>query len=374
MIDYVEIRNKERSVIGLIDTAKSIIWKSTYYGVGEFEIYTSCTLEAKEILKVGNYVTRINNFEVGIIEKIETENNDDDGLMIIASGRFIKSILDRRIVYQGTLQGVGNAYWWSCNATILKGNVELAIRQLISDNAVHADDQNRNIPEIDLNSNDISNLPETIIVEDTKDEETSAEKQVTYKNLLEYTDSVLEEYKLGARMWLDLDTLKFRYKIYKGKDHTSASSEPIIFSKEFDNLTSTNYIYDATNEKTTALIGGEGEGTERKCAFAYAWLTGLERKEAFIDASSLTQEELDIETYRKQLEAQGRQSLTPAEETFEGSVDLTNSNLVYGIDYELGDLVTIEDKDINKYIYTRIIAVTEVQDDDGYIIELEFGV
>ena len=38
MISYVEILNTERELIGIIDTAKSIIWHSVYFGVGDFEI------------------------------------------------------------------------------------------------------------------------------------------------------------------------------------------------------------------------------------------------------------------------------------------------------------------------------------------------
>lgn len=379
MIDFVEIRNKsDRQLIGIIDTAKSIIWKSQYYGVGEFEIYVSATPEFAEMLQDGNYVTRQGNEECGVIEHIEVTDDSENGQMIIASGRFIKSILDRRIVYSATLKGTGYNYYWSCAANFLKGNVEAAVRQLISDNAVDSADANRNIAEIYLTGEDISNLTEQIVVDATSDTEESAEKQVTYKNLLDYTDSVLQEYGLGAKMWLDRDLLKFRYKVYKGEDRSRDSSthQPIIFSKEFDNLVSSSYVADSQTYKNVALIGGEGEGTERKCAFVYSWLTGLDRRETFVDASSITQEELGDEEYRKQLEAQGKQTIATLQkiETFDGEIDLTNSLVVYGEDYNLGDLITIEDKKIGKYINARILTVTEVEDDDGYKIEIEYGV
>lgn len=379
MIDYVEIRsNIDRQLIGIIDVAKSIIWKSKYYGTGEFEIYCPATEKNISLLVEGNYVTRINNNECGIIEHIEITENSEDGQMIVASGRFLKSILDRRIVYSATLSGLGNNYIWNCSASVLKGNVELAIRDLINKNAVNSKNLNRNIPEIDLNDEDITGLNENIVIDSTSETEESAEKQVTYKNLLDYTDSVLQEYNLGAKMWLDRESLMFRYKIYKGADRSRDSKDyqPIIFSKEFDNLVSSTYSLDSTNYKTFALIGGEGEGTERKCAVAYDWLKGLERRETFIDASSITQEGITTEEYRKQLEAQGKQNIASLQkvETFDGEIDVTNSNLTYGVNYNVGDLITIEDKSINKYINARILAVTEIQDDDGYNIDIEYGV
>lgn len=388
MIEYVEIREKgSREVIGIIDTANSIIWKSVYYGVGDFEIYAAATAANTSMLVEGNYVTRPNNFECGIIEHIEKKDDDNDGKMIVASGRFVKSILDRRVVYSATLSGTGYNYIWNCAANVLQGNVEAAVRKLISDNAVNAVDANRNIAEIYWTDEDVSGLPDIIVTDDSSGEEEDAEKQVTYKNLLAYSDGVLQEYECGARMWLDRDLLKFRYKVYKGVDRSrdSTTHEPIIFSTEFDNLKSSNYTIDSSEYKTTALIGGEGEGTERKCAFSYAWIAGLERRETFVDASSISstykdaageEQSYTIEQYRKMLEAQGRQTIAELQkvETFDGEIDLTNSNLKYGEDYALGDMVTIEDKDLGKYINARITVVTEVQDDNGYNIDIEYGV
>lgn len=379
-IEYVEIRAKDtRQVIGILDTAKSIIWKAEYSGVGEFEIYITATPEHVEMLKEDNYVTRPDRDECGIIEKIEKTTDPRDGAMIAVSGYFAKSILNRRVIYNATLKGTGYNYYWSCNASILSGNVETAVRNLIYTNAINASDANRNITEIYWTDDDITGLSETIIIDATEETTENAEKQVTYKYLQEYSDSVLQEYGLGSKMWLDRDLLKFRYKIYKGVDRSrnnTGGNIPLIFSQEFDNLAESNYTFDKSEYKTTALIGGEGEGTERKCAFSYAWIAGLERRETFVDASDQTQEEQTIETYRKQLEARGQQTISELKpvETFDGTLDITNSNYIYREDYDLGDIVTIEDKQIGKYIDTRIISVTEVQDDDGYNIDIEYGV
>lgn len=387
MIEYVEIRDKDtRKVVGIVDTAKSIIWQSRYYGVGTFEIYVAATAENLATLVVDNYVTRIDNDECGIIETIEISNNPQDGLMIVASGRFCKSILDRRIVYEATLAGVGMQYFWTCKASVLSGNVETAIRGLIEANAVNATDTNRNIAEIFWTADDVTGLAESIVIEADAETEESAEKQVTYKNLREYTDGVLEEYGLGAKMWLDRERLKFRYKVFKGVDRSKDNTEgnaPLIFSQDFDNLTSSTYKIDKTALKTTALIGGEGEGTERKCAFSYAWIAGLQRRETFVDASSLSSTYKDgdaektytDEVYRKMLEAQGRQSISATQqvESFNGEIDVTHSNLTFGDDYNEGDIITVADNTIGKYVNARILSVTEVQDDDGYKIEIEYG-
>lgn len=389
MIDYVEIRNKSaRELIGIIDTAQSIIWKSSFYGVGEFEIYTEFTDTARSLLVPGNYVTRPDNEECGIIERIEISGLSDK--MIVASGRFVKSILDRRIVYFASRIGAGINYMWSCQGMTLSGNVELAVRNLIKSTAIDAvgfdpvDIKNRNIPEIYWTDDDLSNIP--IIITSGTSTETEAEKQVTYKNLLDYSDEVLKEYELGAKMWLDLDRLLFRYKIYQGIDRSVDNKDgnnPVIFSADFDNIETVSYIFDDSVTKTTAIIGGEGQGISRKCALVGTELIGLDRRETFIDASNISQsykngdndEQYTNVEYSAMLEGQGRITLSNLSktETFSGSIDTVNSQFKYGIDYNLGDLVTVQDKDIGKYINTRVLSVTECQNETGYNIDIEYG-
>lgn len=60
-------------------------------------------------------------------------------------------------------------------------------------------------------------------------------------------------------------------------------------------------------------------------------------------------------------------------ETLGGEIDISNSGLTLGTDYGLGDLVTLQDNLINVYTTARIIGITEVQDDGGYTIVVEFG-
>lgn len=378
MIDYVVVRDINREPIAIIDDASSIIWQSVYYGVGQFEIYTKATENNMKNLAVGNYITRPDSTECGIIERIDVTNSTSDGVMIAASGRFLKSILDRRIVYTPSKSGTGMNYIWHSGSTKLSGKVETAVRNLIKQNATNSSVSARNIPELSMTDADITGLTEVIVTGDT-DSESDAEKQVTYKNLMEYTDSVLQEYQLGAYMYLDEDSLLFRYKVYKGIDHSmdnTLGNDPVIFSQDYDNLISSSYTFDESAYKNMAVIGGQGEGTERKLALVGDWNTGLNRRELFVDGNSMAQDEgVTDEVYRKQLETQGRQSLAEVvqTETFNGDIDTSNTNFKYGEDYSLGDLVTVFDQAIGKYINVRIISVTECQDENGFKREIEYG-
>jgi hypothetical protein len=371
MIDYVEIRGTDTEIKGIIDVATSVIWHSVYFGVGDFEIYTAVTPEAVDLLKKGHFVTRPNNDEVGIIERINVTTNEQDGYMIIAAGRFAKSILDRRLIYKLT----GN----SNKATTLYGNVETEVRRVVLENAINCPfDSKRNIPLLMLG--DLSNIPLRIVDADGD----AARKQVSYGNLLEYTDGVLEEYGLSSKCILGAG--KLQYKVYRGINRSIENTNgntPIIFSQEYDNLTSSEYLYDTTPEKNVALIGGEGEGTARFYSLVGGSATGLQRREIWVDASSISKTYKDTDEtektytdaeYKTMLDAQGKQELTPlvATESFNGTIDITNGNWVYNRDFSLGDIVTVQDNNIGVYVNVRIREATEVQDENGYSVEVNY--
>ncbi len=369
-IDYVEIRSESTELLGIVDTAKSIIWRSVYFGVGDFEIYAQATPQVVALLQHGNLVTRPDDVEVGIIEKINIANDPQDGRMVTATGRFAKSILERRLIYN--LSGTVNT------PTILRGNVETEVRRVVMENAISCPfDSRRNIPLLALG--DVAGLPQKIVDENGN----AAQKQVSYQNLLTYTDALLQEYGLGATVILDEDAGKLRYVIYAGNDRSwdnVAGNDPIVFSEEFDNLTSSTYEYDAATEKNAALIGGAGEGVERFYSLIAGAQTGLQRREMWVDAASLNRtykDDSDVEQtysdseYRAMLNAAGTQQLNAnrATEIFDGAIDLQNSRWQYNRDFALGDIVTTQDDGIGKYVNVRLRAVLEVQDENGYSIE-----
>lgn len=369
-IDYVEIRDENTTLLGIIDTAKSIIWRSVYFGVGDFEIYVQTSPEVVALLQVGNLVTRPDDLEVGIIEKINIAVDPQDGRMITATGRFAKSILERRLIYN--ISGTVNT------PTILRGNVETEVRRIVAENAIVCSfDSSRNIPLLALG--DVAGLPQRIVDENGY----ATQKQVSHQNLLTYTDELLQEYGLGSTVILDEDAGKLRYVIYSGIDRSwdnAAGNDPIVFSKEFDNMTSSSYEYDAATEKNVALIGGAGEGVERFYSLIAGAKTGLQRREMWVDASSLNRTYTDDndeeqtysdDEYRGMLNAAGMQRLNAsrATETFGGALDIQNSQWKYNRDFALGDIVTTQDDEIGKYINVRLCEVLEVQDENGYSIE-----
>lgn len=370
-IEYVEIRDENTDVLGIIDTAQSIIWHSIFFGVGNFEIYVAARPETVDLLQKGRLVTRNDNDEVGIIESLQIFDDPASGTMITAGGRFAKSMLDRRLIYNLS----GNVL----TPTILSGNLETEVRRVVTENAISCPfDSRRNIPVLALG--ELSGLQHVIVDESGN----ATQRQVSYQNLLTYTDLLLEEYGLASKVILDADARKLRYVIFEGTDRSVDNEEnenPVTFSKEFDSLTAANYHFNNQLEKNVALIGGAGEGLERFYSLLAGNQEGLARRELFVDAGSVNRTYKDEnekentytdDEYRAMLDAAGRQTLTThkAEETLQGTVDVINSSFVYNVDFYLGDVVTMQSNDIGRYINERLRDVLERQDGDGYTIEV----
>ena len=380
MIEYGEVRAKApREIIGIVDTAKSIIWHTCYYDNGDFEIYAPASKTNLSLLVVGNYITRPDNEHVGIIERIEITYNQNDGRMIIAAGRFAKCILARRIIY---IQNTGSLVAYSCSPTRLTGNVERAARKLIKDNAIDCSfESRRNINILQLGA--FSGSTQIIVDENGN----AAEKQVTYENLNEYVNTLLQEYKIGSRMELN-DNLKFSFVCYEGANRSvdnQDGNEPVIFSQMFDSLISSDFSDDETEYKNMAVVAGEGEGVERIVGFVYQPynITGFERREIFIDASASSrsyeedgeQKEIPINDYMQQLKTIGLQTIANSQivQSLNGTINTINSQFKYKDDYNLGDIITIEDNELNIYSNVRIVEITEIQDENGYNITAVYG-
>jgi hypothetical protein len=367
MIDYIEVRDFYGQLRGIIDTAESIIWHSVYFGVGDFEVVVDANTPMYRNFFPSMLITRPDNDEVGIIERVEKSRNAEGKTTVVLSGRFYKSMLANRLIY--------NLKGWKNHATILRGNVETAVREVVKNNAIQCPFNTlRNIPLLGLG--ELARTNKTIVDSNGS----AAQKQVSYENLLEYTDAVLEEYGLGAKVTYSAGS--FFYAVYEGADRTignAAGVPSVVFSPEYDNLTESSYITDESTLKNIALVGGEGEGLERKYTEAGGYASGISRKEIWVDASSIarkytdedgTEKEYSDLEYITMLRSAGMQTISEHKTTKEasGTLDLTNGTYRYGRDFWLGDMVTLQDNALGIQMDIRICEILESQDESGYTI------
>lgn len=329
-----------------IDDFISFIWTKRYYAAGDFELCAD--ISKSEYLQIGNFVQRYGDLEAMIIEKVEIKRTDEGQEMIIATGRELASILERRVI-SAQVQITGS---------VLDGMMQL-IRENVSAPAL----EERRIHNIVFMNMSVSTA--------------EIDAQYLGENLFETICSLCETFSIGFRSHLYSSDSIMRMDFFDGKDRSieQSANQRVIFSDEFDNLINCDYVKSIEGYATDVLVGGEGGGISRTMVWsAKDSQSGIERFEKFLDASSAVSNDHIItqETYEKQLEGLGLAEVTEYTTAFSGEVNFDSVN--FGIDIGVGDIVTIENRKWGMYVNTRILEVIESVGEDGsYSIIPTFG-
>ena len=332
----LSIYDTNLELVGILDTATDVIWHRVFHTAGDFEIHVPATADTLSLLKNQYLVTKKDTVEFGIIECLVIEQSEA-GESLKITGRFGSSLLDRRILFE---------------TQTLNSTVEGAMRSLVSASCITPTISDRIIPQLELGT--LMGYPETINI------------QVTYKNLLSTLKAFSETSGIGFRVRFIPSTQKFRFETFKPCDRSFLQSENprVIFSNDYDNLLTSTYKSSDQESSNLALVGGEGVGEARKLVLVGNG-SGLERREIFVNAKDQRLEAgMSLANYNQLLAQKGSESLVPRTEYFEGTV-LPNENVTYKVDYDLGDIVTIENSHWDKRIHVRMIEITEVSDENG---------
>mgnify|MGYP000755566571 FL=1 len=126
------------------------------------------------------------------------------------------------------------------------------------------------------------------------------------------------------------------------------------------------YAADNTDFRNTVLVVGEGEGTAQKTTAICAGAT-LNRCEMYLDKSSSSTNEGTItdEEYQKTLQGEGTTALAEKKTAETVTVEVDPDGIFrYGIDFTLGDIVTVIDPYGDK-VAVRVSQITENNDENG---------
>lgn len=331
----IMILDENKNSIGIIDNYNSLLWVDCYDEVGHFELLTNISAHNLSLLRKNNYIWIAESEHLQIIERVQINTDSTNSKILTASGRSAESILARRVVW---------------NTTVLKGNVQECIEKLLNENAISPSDEDRKIP--------------SIIYKQTSDERilnTTIDAQYSYSNLLDTIKYLCWVCDVGFKMTLSL-TNELVFELYKGYDRSyeQLTNPFVVFSAEYDNLISSNYVEDNSNLKNVALVAGQGED-EARIKTVVGSGTGLSRREIFTDARDLSTYvdgvDISAEEYISQLAQRGEEDLQEHldNSSFDAQVD-SRQMFVYGSDFFMGDVIQID----SEYDITGRARITEI--------------
>ena len=327
--------DKELNMLGIVDYFISLRWRRKYFEAGEFEIVLPVNDYVMQFIDKNVLVMRNNYTEAGIIETIEFSDNGTDEELII-SGRFLSSLLERRIVkskinFSGnTIEGMN---------TIV--NAMTPLTEQWETEAV-----TMTSPHIDF--------------------------QVSYKNVYKYLCKLAEYSNIGFRVVPNVNSKVYMFEAWEGKDRTSEQSinEQYSFSDDNYNIEQGKLVISEKTKVNYVLVGGQGEDTNRVLVSVDEGINGFDRYEVFSDQKSLTKGSLSDNDYKAKLRSVGEGKLS------DGTFQLEVTALVqqdYKEKWNLGDIVNIKKEKWGVYTTYRIIEVEETIEDGKKTIYPTFG-
>ncbi|MBU9728265.1 siphovirus ReqiPepy6 Gp37-like family protein [Diplocloster modestus] len=332
---------------GIIDVFRSLIWTRKYYECGNFELHVTLNEKNLKLLTEGSIVSKRDiRRSQGKIEKLICKESgivegitiDDTVNEITAIGRFLSSILDRRVIRE-TIN--------------FNGKTEVGMRTLVSS---------------------VTKIPFLQLGELYGSQEIVA-FQVSYKELYGYICKLSKYSNLGFRIRADYKNKLLLFEVYCGIDRSENQRDRsrVTFSEIYKNLNGVSYVYNDQNTKTCAIVAGEGEGNDR-VVISVGGGSGWDLREAIVDARDVQKNELTDVQYKDVLSQRGHEKLAEY-----GVVECLEAetkpmvNFEYKKDYELGDIVTVRKKDWGIEADKRITEVQEVYENGSFNLFPTFG-
>lgn len=339
--------------VAVLDTFQSRIWTDRYNAYGDFEVYIPAIMPVCSFLQEGYYLYSPDlSDRMMIIEDIQLKCDPEDGDFYTVTGRSLESILARRVI-------------WGYRE--ITGNLQEGVKALLNENVINPTKTTRKISNFQFRDSTDSRITSLTL-----------DAQYFGDNLYEVISAICQEKSIGFRVLPDFTNAGLIFELFKGTERALDQTENpyIIFSPDFDNFISSNYLQTTSSYKNVALVGADGEGSARKYVEAFEGTdepSGLSRRETFTDAYGVSKDETTTEDdYNKQLKQKGLEELADLKVTkaFEGEID-SSRQYVYGRDFGIGDVVQVT----NSYGQSGKSRVSEIvmsEDDTGFIITPTF--
>lgn len=340
----IRIFDKDINLLGEIDNYESLDITRRFYKTGEFELKIKASklhtdkLVKNNLILVGKYFNK-----VGIILHREfsySQGKENTDLLII-KGYLLQGLTNRRLI----IPNVNESYM------SFKGSQEYIIKSFVENNCINPANLNRKINKLVLAEN--------------KNRGNEDLWRSSYENLGEKLKEIGEYSGLGWNILLDPKNKEFVFDVIESKDLTINQSTlpPVIFRSDFNNIITRQYTESIINSKNVVYSGTKEDGT--KIVLSAGDVTDFERIETFVDTNS---DEVSEITKSAQVALKDLEEL----KTFEIDVN-SNNTFIYEKDYDLGDIVTIQDRKLKVTMDSKIVEIKETYTPKTFKLKLTFG-
>ena len=339
----IRILSPNLDLLGEVDNYLSFTFSRKYHLPGEFQLVTNRKVQSADKLENNNLVMLgADKFKVGIIRHKEIKSDERGGEVLTVRGYTLGIITSQRITIPPENQA----------QDIQEGDGEMVIKHYVQ-----------------LNCLDISGMEfPFLLLGDNQHRGPTIKWQSRYKNLCDELEQISRLTNLGWHIYPDFNLKKWIFDIYNGRNFSVSQNinPPVIFSPDFDNVKGQEFIDSLIGYGNFAIVAGQGEGIDREVIMLGSDATGLDKYVVFIDAR-------DIEE-ATDLPARGEAKLGEHQRvlSFQSEV-LSTGPFEYEKDWDVGDIVTVQNKDWGLTMDVRITEVEEVYEASGFKLNVIFG-
>ena len=331
------VLNKDYQVSSIIDSYVSFIWTERRNAYGDFELVISDSHATRERFSDGSLITHAGTNRVMFVDSVlATDVDTEEGALsaLKVTGKSLESKLQDRSA-EPNLTVTKDKVAFSITGSPAE-NIHELFRIAVGGGSAFPDDI---LPWFSLDSWDLGRTiplpPEPVTFEIPEGDSYSAIK------------AFADMYTLGfgiVRTVLPDYTARIHPVIYTGDDRTTrqTENEPVLFSPEFGNLVGVTELLSSSSLKNVAYVRAQN---------GYAIVTpngeppakGFERRVLNVKADDITLEagpQLELA-----LTVRGREELAKHRSLWAVDGEIPqNSNLIYGKNYNLGDLVEVRNR------------------------------
>lgn len=350
MTIYIYDKNRER--IGIVESVSSLQWLSQYQDAGEVKLVCAANEKNQTLLCSGNRIYCTDQKESAIITQTE--------------------IIDDGKTAQLTVRAVLSVYRWSDRVVIATENITNVEKGMLS--------------LVEKNRRGLSGLtavPSGISI--------NTKTQITWGSVLDGLKNLSKTFNLGFKETFSPESGLETFSVYQGTDRTSGENYNGYFGDDIGNVSSLNITQGNIDFKNFAYVGGEGEGINRKIVTVKLDnATQDETKEMWVDAKHIskkyqvaskdengeyiyTEATYSDSEYSSMLYSYGTEKLLQALKTFSVKVDVSQDVIKYGIDYFLGDIMTVKLMKYSLKFNARVIQVKTIYEPKGKKIVITFS-
>ncbi|GAA5417703.1 hypothetical protein Pryu01_02778 [Paraliobacillus ryukyuensis] len=355
------------------DNYISLQFPINFYGIGQFELHINRYAHGADAFEKGNIIVinkRKDKAGMILAKEIALDQSGKATENWKITGYTLNGLLSRRI----TVPPVDTAY------DRKSGNAETVMKHYVNNHFIFPADGKRRMPQLEIAPNN------------NRGDHVDWESRL--KVVSDELESIGKQAGLGWIVYADTKNKKFIFDVMDAIDATKTNNQghtPVTFSPDFGTVESQNFTDSNTDYKSTAYVGGQGEGVERKIIEVGDEVRGLERIETFVDARDVGNDEdateADIENElnkrgEKQLSENSRklyfeaQILTPVTDQINripNGKPIVKTPYEYEKDFGIGYVVTVLNKSWGVTMDAQITEMMEIHETSGFRLEATFG-